>query len=160
MLRLKQQYQRRFKKVKSEKGVTLTSLIIYIIVMMIVISTVTVMTKYFYGNLDFISGETQGSKEYTSFNTLFTDEINKKNNKVLACERVDMDEGQYIYYIIFEDEHQYTYDSVSKAIYLNKALICNNITQCSFAQNDNKITVNMKIGTKPYKNVYTIESEE
>ena len=40
---------------KSEKGVTLSSLIIYVIAMVIVVSIIAVMTKYFYGNVNKLS---------------------------------------------------------------------------------------------------------
>ena len=148
---------------KSEKGITLTSLIIYIIVMMIVIGTVTVMTKYFYNNLDFITGETEGSKEYTSFNTFITDEINRKNNDIIDWKVIkDGEDNVESGYLIFANEHQYTYNKSSESIYINKVLICKNVSDCSFDYEGNarKLTVEMKIGKREYKNVYTLEREE
>ena len=40
---------------KSEKGVTLTSLIVYVIGMVMVISIVSVLTTYFYKNINLIN---------------------------------------------------------------------------------------------------------
>ena len=90
---------------KSQKGVTLTSLIIYIIAMVIVVGTTATLTNYFYGNIDKLSERTQASKEYTSFNSYFTGEINKKGNQVLKDESNESK-------IIFTSGNQYTYYTI------------------------------------------------
>jgi len=134
---------------RSEKGITLTSLIIYVIAMSIVIGLIATMTKYFYGNLNYISDRTASTKEYTSFNAFITAETNEKGNQVLKCENT---------YIVFSNGHQYTYDSDSNAIYMNKIQICSNVTSCSFSYNENKLTINITLD-KPYTNTYNLESE-
>jgi hypothetical protein len=138
---------------KSEKGITLTSLIVYVIAMTVVIGAVATMSKYFYSNIDYVTSRTEASGEYTAFNAYFTNETNKKGNSVLYC----ASDGSYI---IFSSEHQYTFDSNSNAIYMDKSQICKNVNSCTFSYADGKVTVNVVIGTKAYTNVYKIESED
>ena len=70
---------------KSEKAITLTSLMIYIIGMIMIISIVSVVTTYFYKNIKNVGAQINPVAEYTKFNNYFTDEINKKNIKI--CEK-------------------------------------------------------------------------
>ena len=52
---------------KSEKGVTLTSLIVYVIGMVMVISIVSVLTTYFYKNIKNVGADIDPIAEYTKF---------------------------------------------------------------------------------------------
>ena len=95
---------------KSEKGITLISMTIYVIVMLIVVTVMVILTSYFYGNVDVNSTETKLNQQYTKFNSYFTEEVNKKdtNNKeeetntqvkteVFKLYSKDANEGQEIY---------------------------------------------------------------
>ncbi|MBR3249302.1 MAG: hypothetical protein IKF83_01220 [Clostridia bacterium] len=134
---------------KSQKGVTLTSLIIYIIAMVIVVGTTATLTNYFYGNIDKLSERTQASKEYTSFNSYFTGEINKKGNQVLKDESNESK-------IIFTSGNQYTY--LEGKIYFNKILICRDVSSCRFIYNEstNEVTASITISGKNYTNTYKL----
>ena len=68
---------------KSEKGVTLISVIIYVIAMLIIIAVITVLTSYFYTNVDINSASEDLNQQYTKFNSYFTEEVNRKGNKIL-----------------------------------------------------------------------------
>ena len=98
---------------KSEKGITLTSLIIYIIAMAIVIGIVATITNYFYNNIDGLTDRTESSKSYTTFNSYFVNEITQKDNTVLSCT------GSII---VFSSGNQYTF--AGGDLYMNKIKIC------------------------------------
>ena len=70
---------------KSEKGITLSSLIIYVIAMVIVVSTIAVITKYFYGNVNKLSNSTTSLGEITKLNTFITEQVNKSQNEIAYC---------------------------------------------------------------------------
>ena len=63
---------------QSQKGITLISITIYVIVMLIVVSVITVLTSYFYTNVDINSVSEDLNQQYTKFNSYFTEEVNKK----------------------------------------------------------------------------------
>ena len=108
---------------KSEKGVALTSIIMYIIIMLVVISIISVFTTFFYNNVDEIGKEVDPSQEITRFNSFFVSDINKSNISVLECNK-DQD------YIIFSDGTQYTYKN--NCIYRGKVKICESIYDMTF----------------------------
>lgn len=140
---------------KRDSGVTLTSLIVYVIAMVIVVATVSTLTSYFYGNIDRLSNKTDGAKEYTAFNSFFTSEINDRSNKVLT-------EVSSNTKLVFSSGNQYTFQN--GMIYFNKIIICRNVTAPSnsegkiFIYDDTKkqIGVNLEIAGQRYTNVYKL----
>ena len=65
---------------KSNKGMTLLSVIIYIIVLTAVIGTVSVMMKYFYKNSDETVISANTADEYSRFLAYIADDINSRKN--------------------------------------------------------------------------------
>ena len=131
---------------KSEKGVTLTSLIIYVIAMVIVVSTIAIITKYFYSNINKLSNNTNDLAEITKLNTFITEEINKTGNTIYECnEKNQTSNDNYIVFYNPNDRDeingnkgytQYTFKNDS--IYLNKIKICDNIQDCRFELIENE----------------------
>lgn len=107
---------------KNEKGVTLISLTVYIIVMALVVGVLAIITTFFYKNTIDIK-DIDPITEYITFNTFITDEINHSNIKVLECKDN---------YIVFSNGVQYTFIPANKGIYRNKVKICRGIENCSF----------------------------
>lgn len=141
---------------KSEKAITLTSLMIYIIGMIMIISIVSVLTTYFYKNIKNVGAQINPVAEYTKFNNYFTDEINKNNIKILECAN-----GEKQNYIVFDDGTQYTFVKSNKGIYQNEVKICKDITDCTFEQGmengNDTINVKITVGEKDYTNKYTLK---
>ena len=102
----------------SERGVTLTSVIIYVIAMLIIVSVITVLTSYFYTNVDINSVSEDLNQQYTRFNSYFAEEVNQKGNTIIESnEQVQDDTSQK--YIVFSSGNQYTYIPANQAIYMN-----------------------------------------
>lgn len=123
---------------KSQKGITLISLTIYIIVMVIVVTVVALISNYMFKNMNSVSEAIDPLTEYIRFNSFFTDEVNTSGIKILDCQ----DD-----YILFDNNVQYTFVEANEAIYLNKAKIAKNVTNCKFsvAENDGKKQINVQI---------------
>lgn len=125
---------------KNENGVTLISVTIYVIAMVIVIAVIASLTGYFYSNVN-ISTESQDiNKQYTKFNSFFSEQVNKSGNIIIEANT----EGEKPY-IIFADKNQYTFSKKNKAIYFNNAKIATNLEDCRF-----------EIGNKNGKNIITV----
>lgn len=139
---------------KSQKGVTLSSLIIYVIAMSIIIGTIAAITNYFYGNLNSLTNRTEGSKQYTTFNSYFVSEVNKKDNVVLT----DLLNADGETKIAFSSGNQFLF--TSNSVYFNKIKICKEVTSCTFGfdEENNKISVTMQISGKTFKNEYTMQN--
>ena len=121
---------------KNNKGITLTSLIIYIIGMLIVIATIATLTSFFYKNVDINELEPVSTEQFTEFSNIFSKEINKTNNKIIDCKTTKdiINENEYkISYIIFSSGNQYTYKQETNTIYKNNIKICTGIEDCDFS---------------------------
>ena len=73
---------------KSEKGITLVSVIIYVIAMLIIVTVVSVITSYFYKNINVGTLKENLNQEYTKFNSFFIEEVNRKGNKIIEIGEV------------------------------------------------------------------------
>lgn len=70
---------------KSNKGITIVSLIIYIIVLTVVVGVVSTLTKYFYRNMDETTISNKTSEQYSRFIEYITDDINSRENRYSKC---------------------------------------------------------------------------
>ena len=128
---------------KSQKGITLTSLILYIVVLLVVISTLSVVSTYFYSNTSYITDTGKYIAEFNKFNMYFIEDVKNNSNIYSITDNK----------IIFEDGTIYTYSDAS--IYRNKVQICKNINSCNFSKfeetdsnNFTKQIVNVKMKIK------------
>ena len=131
---------------KNNKGITLTSLIIYVIGMTIAVATIATLTSFFYKNID-IGDINSDTTQYTKFSSIFSEEINREHNSVIDCKSLKDGES----YIIFSSGNQYTFNENSKSIYKNNVKICDNIEKCDFSytfiDSRYKIKVSFKTGS-------------
>lgn len=110
---------------KSEKGITTISLIIYVIVLSIVIGMVAIISGAFMDSIDEADMHIDPIEEYTTFNSYFSEEVNHPGLEVVQCQ----DD-----YILFSNGVQYSFISQNRGIYKDKVKICRNIDSCSFSQ--------------------------
>lgn len=145
---------------KSNKGITITSLVIYVIAMSIVVATIATLTSYFYSNMDELDSDTNSSIAYTELNTYLSKEINTKENYPILLEETSSE-----YIIFIKTGNQYTFKN--GAIYQNQVKICSNIAACTFevgkTDENTGIVDTVKIylkttGDLEYTNTYKIQS--
>lgn len=117
---------------KSEKGVTIISVTIYVIGMLLAVTVISVLTGYFYTNIDISSKSYDISKQYTKFNSYFTEEVNKSGNTILDLKVTDEGTENEISYILFSSGKQYTFIKKNKGIYIENIKIATNIDECKF----------------------------
>ena len=122
---------------KQEKGITLTSLIIYMILLTFAISMLAVISDMFFSNTKYITESGKYISEFNKFNMYFIEDVKNNNNTYEVTN----------HQIIFEDCTIYTYyEAPDNSIYRNKVKICNNIAYCKFTkteQKQNNITKNL-----------------
>jgi len=117
--------------VKSEKGITLMTLIVYMIVLCVVVSMLSIISNFFFANSKYITENSKYIAEYNKFNMYFIEDV--KNNQ--DTYQITANE------IIFKDGTIYTYKGdKDNSIYRNKVKICRNIAYCNFSKSI--VTVN------------------
>lgn len=132
---------------KAEKGITLISLVIYIVLATIVIGIMATVSSYFFSNINLIKNQDQYALEFNKFNMFFINDI--KSNKTATIEETK---------IVFEDGTTYTYNQTEKTIYRNTTKIANEIQQIQFSKdiyqvnNTAKTLVNVHMSIGKNKN--------
>ena len=143
---------------KSQKGVTLISLIIYIIAMSIVIGILATVTTFFYKDIKDVNIDIDPITQFTNFNSFFTDEVNNPNLRVVECGTTDNQQN----YIVFSNGVQYTFVEANNGIYRDKVKICRNIDSCTFKEEikngKSVVTVSLKSGGKEREVEYTLKN--
>lgn len=132
---------------KSQKGITLISLTIYIIALAIVMGVIAVISNFFYSNVNINNVKIDPMTQYVKFNSFFSDTVNHQNVKVLECKTDENGDS----YIVFSNNVQYTFLKENKGIYCDKIKICKDVDECTFlyriSGGKNVVTVNLKIGS-------------
>ena len=124
--------------------------------MIIVIAIITSLTGYFYSEVNIDTEAQDVNKQYTKFNSFFSEQVNKSGNIIIEANTESENP-----YIIFADKNQYTFIKENKSIYLNNIKIATNIEKCVFNNSikngKNVITVNIQSGNFNKTTEYTIK---
>lgn len=128
---------------KNQKGITLVSLLVYIIVMIIIIGGLSTISYNFYRNTQALEVDTEDIVEFSNFNEYFIKEIKKANNKI---DNISED-GTYI---VFTDGNSFMLNN--KSIYYNQIEISKNVNSLKFEydkdEEDNEITDIIKVSVE------------
>lgn len=133
---------------KSERGITLTALVLYIAVATLVISCMALLSAHFFTTTDKLKEQSNYVVEYNKFNMFFINDL--KSNKTATVTSTT---------ITFENNVKYEYKE--NKIYRNDVEIAQNVKNAEFTTDTyvventtkNIIKVNLTIGTenKEYK---------
>ena len=129
---------------RSEKGVTLTALVIYIAVATVVISTMGLLSSYFYTNMKLIKTDSNYVVEYNKFNMFFVQDVKSNTTADVTTNS-----------IIFEDGTKYRNDK-EIATNIKSAVFSQETYQVDWTTK-NIITVNLDVGEDEKSYVKQIE---
>ena len=115
---------------KNEKGITLVSLIIYLIFLSFSISMLLIMTRDISFGTTSIYDSAQGVGSFNSFNTSFIQDVKSSE----SC-KVEKDSNGNIR-ITLSNGSIYTYVTNEKTIYRNSIKISTNISEFEVTYND------------------------
>lgn len=111
------------KVMKNQNGITLTSLVIYVIVMIMVIGVMTSISAMFYNNTENLNEDTKDMVEFNNFNNYFVKEIKSANNKVNSI----AEDGTYI---LFDTGNSFSFKN--NTIFYNDLEIARNVNNTNF----------------------------
>lgn len=135
---------------KREKGVTTTSVIIYIIAILFVISVLSVISTYFSKQIKATLVKNQSAQTYTTFVSYFIQDIEENGNSVKEVNTEEKEENgdiNEINYILFSNGNKYSFSKRTSSIYKNNIKICENVDYCEFLKSqygDNKIRIRVE----------------
>ena len=117
------------KQIKSEKGVTLLELTVYIIVLFIVLGTLTIISNFFNDNMDVVRYSAKYAGEFDKFNSAFLEDT-KENSSANINGNI----------ITFINGTTYKYSEEDSSIYRGQVKIATNVK--SFSAKKKIITIN------------------
>ena len=135
---------------KSEKGITLMSIVIYIILLISVIGLMSIILTRFYANTNVAQADTEDLIQFNYFNTYFLKEIKTRNNQV---ETITGD------YLVFTSGN--TFSKANHKIYYNGVEICKGIEDVSWEQDQgDKSIINVTLLFENFEKSITYKIEE
>ena len=124
---------------KSNKGVTLIGLIMYVVAFVIIVGIVGTITSFFYSNTQTMNDTATSLGEFNKFNLELIREAKLKNNEVYSV--LKNENGAYATVtngtsgtrIVFTSGTSFTYvKGDDNSVYKDRIKICNNVRDCAF----------------------------
>lgn len=127
---------------ENQKGITLISLIVYILVFSLIIGLLAGMSNYIYGGLGNVNRESFSSEEFNKFNLNFIKEVKNNHDANISSENDTTK-------IVFSNGVNFTYVQSDQSIYRNKVKIAENIIHFSAEKDtiNKKSVLKITIGT-------------
>lgn len=106
---------------KSQKGITMASLGVYIVVSIIVVATLATIMANYKNSIKTMDNDAEYSSEYNKFNLYFLEEVKKPENSSMeranSIKTVDNDYNS----IKFKTGNEFMYKIKEEILYLNKS---------------------------------------
>ena len=118
---------------KSERGITLTALILYVVVAMVTVTAIAGLSSFFVSNMNEVKAQEKYAPEFNKFSMFFIGDV--KNNKT-----AEVTTNQ----VTFEDGTVYQYRESEKAVYRNDTKITEKVDNFSFVSSTEQISSTIK----------------
>lgn len=141
---------------KSEKGVTIISLILYVILLTFVVAGMSAITSSFYSNVHEIEGDSKGAVAFSKINMIVLNDVKAEGVELNIDEtsqyKISLDiGGETVIYRVQND-----------ALYRNDVKICDKIKSATFigekTEYQSKITFDLTIDNYKKRTTYVLES--
>lgn len=147
---------------KSQKGITLMSLIVYIIVVLAALTMLATITASFRSAVDNVDEDAETIADYNRFNMYILKEVKKTGNNIIECTDTNVKFSTGAIYK-YEENTIYLLEDVDLENYKKIALV-EDITECKFTKKDENgkvvLQVDIKIGNQDKKTIeYTLQGE-
>lgn len=142
---------------KSQKGITMLSLVIYVACFVIVAGIIGGITYFFYNNTELLNSEAFSSTEYNKLNMYLVNESEEEGNSF-----VDFDDSSSMITLTFSNGNVYTFDSESNLLYFNKTCLCEDVqglkVEVDYTTGKEVIKVKVDFSNKSYTTSYTMNN--
>ena len=127
---------------KKENGITLVTLIVYLMIVSAILAALTNLSSHIYKNINKLGIENLSSEEFNKFNVNFVKSVKANKNATVTNNNQNVT-------IEFDDGTTYNYINGENSIYKNKIKIAKNINYFTAeVQNiKNKKVIQVQIGT-------------
>lgn len=142
-------------KFNNNKGITLISLTLYIIITLIVLCGLGILATNFRKNINNVKMQNSREIEFDKLNLQLLEETKKDGNKVSVSQSNSTK-------LVFTNGNTYTFDSEENVIFLNDNItVASNISEAEFSVQEKNmkqiLTVNVTVSNKQRSMQYVIE---
>lgn len=144
--------------IKSASGITMISLVIYVVCFVVISAIVGTITVFFYNNNEVLDNELVASAEYNKLNMYLVKDSQDIDNSYNGIY-----EQNNLYSLVFNNGSVYTFDKENNAIYYNQMCLCEFISDfdVSLDYSSGKEVVNVLVKFNDdnisYKTSYTMQ---
>ena len=133
---------------KKENGITLTSLVLYVIIFSFTLGLLASLSNFIYKNIDNINSNSISSEEFNKFNVNFLKDVKENADATVSTGN----DAVTITFGTSTNKTVYTYKMSDKAIYKNKVKIATNIinftaTKTTDSAHNNKKVITVEVST-------------
>ena len=154
---------------KKEQGITLISLIVYVILLTFIVAAISSITSSFYANINNFDNESESAVAYSKFNMYFLNDIKRKDAKIEEAhndyiilsyiksdENSEPDEGISV---SGDETINVEYLVQNNILYRNKVKICEDVESILIEadEQNNTVKIKMKIGDYEKTTTYVLE---
>ena len=154
---------------KSNKGISLISLTIYLIVLTVLVGITANFTRYFFRNSKEAETSVEISQQYTKVIEYLVEEANSGIVDYIDIKDGENEESIY-FYLNNETVHQYFWDGTTKRIYYliysnnlekkQQYVLCGDVVLCDFIKDDvdeSIFNINAQVGKSKYNNIFKLD---
>lgn len=143
--------------IKSNKGVTITGLVIYVSSFFMICAIIAVITTFFVNNTKFLSSEATASAEFDILNAYLAKEAKEENNIIVSTTSTSIKFSNYNEYI-FKSGTEYGQIYLLNTVTNKYFIVANYVQEASFINNGTSFSITMKILNKEYTQTYNISN--
>ena len=148
---------------RSNKGITMMGLVIYITSFLLVAGIIAGITAFFYGNSTLMTQELYSAADYNKLNLYLVRESEQEGNRVsdIALSNVEPEEGvKDTYYITFSNGDRFTFDQENNLLYYNSICLCEDVqdfkVDTDYSSGKEVLSVIVGFTNKSYSCKYTM----
>ena len=145
-------YEREKNNMRSNKGITMMSLIIYITSFLLVTGIVAGVTAFFYGNSSLMTAELYSAADYNKLNLYLVKESEQENNRVkdIARNEAAGDNNSDAYYLEFTNGDRFTYVCLCEDVQSFK------VNPLEYTSGKEVLSIMVEFTNKSYSSKYTM----
>ena len=137
---------------KNEKGITLISLVLYVILMTIIVTIVVNITAAFYSSLNEFDRESESAVAFSKFNMYFLNDIKKAGAAIGKTTDTSIE-------VTYMDRPSVVYSIQNKVLYRDSIKICDGIDDSKITSYTDANTVKVSLTMGEYKKTTTYVAE-
>ncbi len=144
---------------KNNKGVTMVSLIMYVILMVFIVAGLTSITTSFYNNISELDKDSKSAADFAKFNMILLNDLKAEEAAYESIENNGSTENPIITLNLMANGEPVSYTVQNKKLYRNDVKICGNIEKAKIEYNssEDSITIYLKIKGYEKTTTYAIE---